>query len=935
MRPKLIRSLAILLPLISCIATKNAYAQPSNDDPCNPIELTPGDNCVWQTFTTQGATASVEVPNPTCGNYNGRDVWFTFTVPCTGGFEINTNTANITDAAMAIYTGECDNLVLYDCDDDSSPNGSMPMLSSGALAPGTSVTVRLWSYGNNQVGTFRICVKTIPPPPVGQTCNSASPFCSSNQYSFPSVTGAPNSGGGGIYDCLATIPNPSYYYLQISQSGTLTMDIRQVTSSGSLIDIDFVIWGPFSSPNGLCNQLSASNVVDCSYSPSGMETATIPNAQVGDYYLLLLTNYSQQPGTLTFSQTGGTAQTNCGIVCDLAATNTGPVCPGSPFELNSTSTNGQNYVWTGDNCWTFYGQNTSTLTAPSTVGTYVYTVTTSDGLGNTCADTTRLQVVNNLAGVATTTNETCPGANNGTITVTTPGAGTYTLNPGNVVQTNPVFTGLAPGTYTVAFAAGCTGTINNLVVGTNASTLTGTATTTATTCPGASDGTVTVVPETPGAYQYVLNPGNISQASPTFTGLAAGTYTVVASAGTGCNFTVNNIVVSNGPAFTATATTSPASCAGAADGGISITPSITTGNTYTLNPGNITQPSGIFGNLPGGTYSVTITHSSGCTVTLNNIVVASGPAITSTSTTTATTCFGATNGSLTVTPSQAGTYNFSISPGTATNTTGTFNNLPAGSYTITFLNSTGCGGVANVTVADGPAVAGTSTTTATSCSGASDGILTVTPSQSGSWTFTLEGTTTTNTTGIFTGLAAGAYTVTFINSTGCGGEVAGINIVAGTALTATAATTPTACAGATDGSITVTTGTTGTYLFTLVETNATNATGIFNNLPEGIYTINYQNDLGCTGTINNIVVAEGTALTGTSAITPTSCNGATDGTITITPANTGTYTYTLVETNANNTTGVFTNLPAGTYTVTFNNSFGCTATLSNLSLIHI
>ena len=56
------------------------------------------------------------------------------------------------------------------------------------------------------------------------------------------------------------------------------------------------------------------NVEDCSYSASGFETCQINGAQSGDYYILLITNYSNQNCNINFSQTGGNATTNCCIL---------------------------------------------------------------------------------------------------------------------------------------------------------------------------------------------------------------------------------------------------------------------------------------------------------------------------------------------------------------------------------------------------------------------------------------------------------------------------------------------------------------------------------------------------------------------------------------------------------------------------------------------
>ena len=56
------------------------------------------------------------------------------------------------------------------------------------------------------------------------------------------------------------------------------MDISQVNASGSGIDVDFIAYGPFGSAAAGCGALTAANTVDCSYSSSANETATITGA---------------------------------------------------------------------------------------------------------------------------------------------------------------------------------------------------------------------------------------------------------------------------------------------------------------------------------------------------------------------------------------------------------------------------------------------------------------------------------------------------------------------------------------------------------------------------------------------------------------------------------------------------------------------------------
>ena len=87
-------------------------------------------------------------------------------------------------------------------------------------------------------------------------------------------------------------------------------------------------------------------MVDCSYSTSSKEFCYIPEAKNGEWYLFLVTNYSQKPGTISFNKTAGTATTNCKIIVD--AMTVGPVCEGESFELDvNNAPDEATFLWTG------------------------------------------------------------------------------------------------------------------------------------------------------------------------------------------------------------------------------------------------------------------------------------------------------------------------------------------------------------------------------------------------------------------------------------------------------------------------------------------------------------------------------------------------------------------------------------------------------------
>ena len=155
------------------------------------------------------------------------------------------------------------------------------------------------------------------------TCANAAAMCSGNQGPFNNTTGVPSFGNLG---CLGSTPNPAWFYMQVGTSGNIDFQLSQIrTSNGLGIDVDFILWGPFNSLSGICNNLAlyspgytgANNVVACSYSAAPIENFTIPNAVSGQYYMLLVTNFSGQAGTYTLNQTGGTGALSCDVVCGV------------------------------------------------------------------------------------------------------------------------------------------------------------------------------------------------------------------------------------------------------------------------------------------------------------------------------------------------------------------------------------------------------------------------------------------------------------------------------------------------------------------------------------------------------------------------------------------------------------------------------------------
>lgn len=235
----------------------------------------------------------------------------------------------------------------------------------------------------------------------------------------------------------------------------------------------------------------------------------------------------------------------------------------------------------------------------------------------------------------------------------------------------------------------------------------------------------------------------------------------------------------------------------------------------------------------------------------------------------------------------------------------------------------------------------TATSTPVTCFGLANGTITATAVNGVTpYAYTIAGPTVNTsgaTSGIFTGLTPGLYTVTATDGTPA---VVNTTVTVGgaaSALTATAAAPAILCFGGTT-TATVTPvggGTTFTYTCVQVPGNTTGATtGVFTGLPAGSYTFTVTDNFGCSVTTTSITVAAAPALLVANATVQPIQGPALplSGGFTVTSTGgTGVKTFAIVELPANvsgATTGVFTAVPAGTYTLRVTDANGCIATVS-------
>lgn len=279
--------------------------------------------------------------------------------------------------------------------------------------------------------------------------------------------------------------------------------------------------------------------------------------------------------------------------------------------------------------------------------------------------------------------------------------GNSVCNQSSVTLTiaNPLFTVAAPATQTgtggstgsIATTIGSGGTVTDftapqvIIISVNVS------------CNGGSNGAATANGSggtTP--YSYLWSNGQTAQ---TATELVSGTYTVTISDAGSC--TVTALATVTEPAAISVTTSSVAANCGQSDG--SATVNAIGGNApyaYQWQNGQTAQTAT---GLPAGTYSVTITDSSSCTqtaiATVNNT---SAPALTIS--TANPICNGENNGTATAN-ATGGTspYNFNWSNGQITQSA---TGLPAGNYTVTVTDATGCIIMTTATISEPPLITG-------------------------------------------------------------------------------------------------------------------------------------------------------------------------------------------------------------------------------------
>jgi gliding motility-associated-like protein len=528
----------------------------------------------------------------------------------------------------------------------------------------------------------------------GATCAQAG--CSTNG-TYPSLTATPTI---GTYGCLGSTPNANWLALGISTSGSIHLVLTQTGLNGiGLSDVDFALYGPFTSVTAGCPITNPAATVDCSFSGSSTEFVDINNAIAGQVYILLVTNFNGGAGTISLQQNANipsTGSINCNIDFTANIAKTGASCGFSNGTATATPVGGYApYTYS----WNTPGNPTTPSVTNLASGTYSVTINSSPNpFTNQIVNPVTISVT--IPSITSTYSSTstpafCTTSATGTATAS------FNMQNGNagitasylwndpLSQATSTATGLLPGTYicSVTLSNGCTGT-TSATVGTQPAMLLTQTSNTPVSCFSGTNGAVAVsVTNGTAPYSYLWSN---SATTSTLSNLAAGTYTLQVTDAKSCvkngSFTIVQPTILDA-AFSSISNFngSTISCFNGNNGSATISASGGVAPyTYLWNNGSTLSSQT---NLIAGNNTVTITDSKLCSL-LKNISITQPTELLVTETHQNISCYNGNNGTINLTV-NGGTAPYIYSWST-NSTSQNLTNLTAGSYSVTVTDANSC-----------------------------------------------------------------------------------------------------------------------------------------------------------------------------------------------------------------------------------------------------
>ncbi|TMM56681.1 T9SS type B sorting domain-containing protein [Maribacter algarum] len=697
-------------------------------------------------------------------------------------------------------------------------------------------------------------------------------------------------------------------------------------------------------------------------SASSVTNSVIPlNNQPGETYTITVTDdITTCSATTTITiEVPDTPLTATLEVTDLSCTATG-TNPGSVMVTAIGGWGGYQYELEDPSGTVVGPQPTSSFTGlTDTSGNYTVTVTDTGGCEVTQTFVLTPVVVPVLEVMA---NSLCYDSANGltlTANVTSGGEAPFQYRlAGGAYQSNPVFSGLAPGNYTVEVidSKNCTASESIEIF----PTLTAAANLVKDLdCSATPDAeiSISISGGNPTFTYEVIRDGNSVQATTPVPSIpfsyfttTAGIYEFIITDIESCTVTTNQISVTANTAPTSIEVITEPSCNTSSDGIAELQISGGTPPYQIVFDGSAPSAQTTYPGLVAGTYNYTVTDQKGCVLTDQVTLTAPDALIPGTIDVLQDYRCDNSSAILQVINYSGGTpgYTFSID-GVNFQPSDTFSTgITAGQYTITVRDANGCTEQTPATIIDplNPPSELTFTATASTCPAIVSDVTVTVVDGTGPFTYeiTAPASATSNTTGastgVFTGLTAGTYTFHVIDSRACEIEQNYTVVDIPEVSVLSQLTSNVSCVGTGDGEFSFTVSDFASTYSYIVENSGASVVQSQNNinvttaiavgsLPADTYTVTITDDTtNCTATTVTTINEPATALDFTFTNTPVTCIE--NATITVTPiGGWGGYEYQLENTvgpalvYAYQSNNVFTNVPAGSYTIYVRDSGGC------------
>lgn len=714
-------------------------AQPINDDCDQAINISNVNNYCSGVgeFTNIAATES-NSNNPSCWPQFStvNDVWFSFTAIATDvNISVVGNTGSggtggsLNNPQYVLYQGSCSStFTQIQCSSDAA-GANVVSSFAGPLVVGETYYIRV-AARNNNVGTFQLCVNNFHaiPEPDGD-CNTGVVLCDKSSFTVDFVSGAgqddseiTNAGCSSI-NCPLGESSSTWYKWTCKDAGSLTFTLNPLDPND---DLDFMV---YELPSGIenCDDkvelrcMASGETVgapmaswEICIGPTGLSLAAADfnetcgcqagddnfvaaiDMEAGKSYALVINNFTDTGNGFSI-EWGGTG-TFLGPDADFIP-DFDEICLSDAVTLtdNSVSVSGiEKWEWNfgiGASPGTIVGKGPHMVNY-STPGVKSIILKLTSEAGCIVTHIENITVLPNPDYTIETNADYCdPNISSGDIAVVIE-EGTppflYDWNNSGFFTSDSVLIDQPAGNYTVLVrdSNGCEKEVDFLLIeGLGLDPVLQPVD--PPTCNGDADASITIEVEigvAPISYSFEGGPpGPVNS----WNNLPAGNYNITVSDAAGCTGDFN-INIEDFPVLEVDLDGINISCFGETDGNVLATPTGGAGG-YSYQWNNTNSNNNEIFDLPAGTYIVTLTDVNGCVITENVVITEPPQLFLDLTDKEDILCNGDETGFIAI-EGTGGTpgFEYSLDGDTIFQVSPVFEDLPAGTYTITVRDSRGC-----------------------------------------------------------------------------------------------------------------------------------------------------------------------------------------------------------------------------------------------------